>query len=175
MTIPNPAGGSSPEPVATAELVVAPSPVLVPSKYQAAMLGAGLTLLYAFQTALTGGFSEVEGWNFAALAVGVVVSYWAPLLASKWSSFLKVGGAVAAAVFIAIVAVVDVQNGGPGWNADTIVAVVFAGLNALGAAVGVHRRVDEVKAALVDPAVDNAAVQAIDPGGVKAAGYALAA
>lgn len=161
-------------PVADAVLVAGPTPVLVPSKYQAAILGTALTLLFAFQTALTGGFSAVEGWNFAALAAGVIVSYWARLLASKWSSVLKVAGAVAAAVAIAIVSVIDVQNGGPGWNAETTVAVVFAGLNALAAAVGVHKRVDEAKAALLDPGVDNAAVQSADKGATKAAAYALA-
>ena len=152
-----------------ATIAVAPAPVVIANQWQAAILGAIVTLVFAVQTAMTGGFSQVEAWNFLALAAGVVVTYIAPILASKWASFLKIGGAVLAAVAIAIVAVVDTANGGAGWNAETTVGVVFAGLNALAAAVGVGQRVAEVKAALADPAVDNAQVVAADPKGVQAA------
>jgi len=152
-----------------ASIAVASSPVVIANKFQAAILGAILTLVFAVQTAMTGGFTEVEAWNFGALAAGVVVTYIAPLLAIKWAAVLKIGGAVLAAVFIAIVAVVDVNNGGQGWNAETSVAVVFAGLNALAAAVGVAQRVTEVKANLADPAVDNAQVVVADAKAIPAA------
>lgn len=155
--------------LASVEAIVAPTPVLIPSKYQAATLGVILTVVFALQGVIGGGLTQVEGWNLAALAAGVIVTYWAPLLASNWAAFLKVGGAVLAAVAIAIVSVIDVANGGPGWNAETTVAVVFAGLNALAAAVGVNRRVDEVTTAVKDPGIDNATLTAIDPKGVQVA------
>ena len=150
-----------------------PAPVVIANEFQAAILGAIVTLVFAMQTAMGDGFSQVEGWNFLALAAGVIVTYLAPLLKSKWASALKIGGAVLAAIAIAIVAVVDTANGGPGWNAESMVAVVFAGLNALAAAVGVNQRVGEVKANLADPAVDNAQVIVADPKGVQVAAATL--
>lgn len=159
----------TPDGFAEIESVAIPTPVVIANEFQAAILGAIVTLVFAVQTAMTGGFTETEAWNFLALAAGVIVTYLAPLLKSKWASLLKIGGAVLAAVAIAIVAVVDTANGGVGWNSETIVAVVFAGINALAAAVGVNQRMAEVKANLADDATDNAQVVVADPQGVQAA------
>lgn len=156
-----------------AELVEAPAPVVVANQFQAAILGALVTIVFALQTAMAGGFSQAEGWNLLALAASTIAIYIAPVLANKWASVVKVGAAVLAAVAIAIVSVVDVQNGGPGWNTETTIGVAFAGLQALAAAVGVNQRVAENKALLADPVVDNSKVAAADPQGARAAAATL--
>ena len=160
-----------PEGYATAELVEAPAPVVVANQFQAALLGAVVTIVFALQTAMAGGFSQAEGWNLLALSAATVAIYIAPVLPSKWASVLKVGAAVLAAVAIAVIPLVDV--GGPGWTVETTIGVAFAGLQALAAAVGVNQRVAENKALLADPVVDNSKVVAADPQGARAAAATL--
>ncbi len=143
------------------------TPTLIPSKYQAATMGLILTVVFAVQTAITGGITAVEAWNIVALAAGAIVTYYAPLVASKntlVAAWLKIGGAVIAA---AIIVIVDALNSGLSWNAETIIAVAFAALNALAAQIGVSARVSEVKAALVSADVPNNEVVAADSKGVK--------
>jgi hypothetical protein len=142
------------------------TPTLIPSKYTAATMGLIITVVFALQVAITDGITAVEGWNLGALAVGAIITYYAPLVGSKnttVAAIMKIAGAVVAAVVIVIV---DALNAGLDWNAQTIVAVAFAGLNALAAQIGVSARVSEVKTALENPAVPNKEVVAADAKGV---------
>lgn len=143
------------------------APVVVPSQFQTALLTVGLTVVAALQAALVGGLTLTEGLQLLALLVGGIVTYFSPLLGGHWAAGLKVGGAVLGAVLVAVISVIDSSiTGSPVWTPETVTLVFFAGLNALAAQYGVDRRVTEAKAALADPEVPNAVVQAKDPGAV---------
>lgn len=164
MSSPNPPG----EATALATVSSTP-PVTIPTKYAAAIFPFVLTILWAFQTYIVGGISEVEIYQLLGLVAGTALIRLLPLLQGGWAAALKILGSVAAAVFAAIPPIIDVANGGPGWTAETISTVVFTGVLALATQFGVDFRVDAMKKALVDPAIDNTEVYVLDPGAYRVA------
>lgn len=140
-----------------------PAPTLIPSKYTTAFLTLALVVVFGLQSALVGGLTDVEAWQFAALVVGGIVTYIAPILVSGWAAAVKVIGAVVGAVLAAIPPIIDTANGGAGFTPEAIVALVFAGVLALAAQFGVDIRLDKVKEAVASPAIDNAQVYVLDP------------
>lgn len=141
----------------------ASAPALIPSKYTTAILTLAIVVIAGFQSALVGGISEVEAFQFAALVVGAVVTYFAPLLISSWAAALKVLGAVAGAVLAAVPPIIDTANGGQGFTPEAIVMLIFAGIMALAAQFGVDVRIDSTAKAIANPAVSNDEVYVIDP------------
>lgn len=142
---------------------------VIPAKYTTPLLTIALIVGAAFQTAIVGGITSVEAFQLGGLIVGAIVTYIAPLLKTGWAAGLKVGGAVLGAVLAAIIPVIDTVNGGPGFNAETITMIAFAGLNALAAQFGVDQRIDAVKEALTSPQTPNAPVEAVEPVAVESA------
>lgn len=142
---------------------------MIPQKYLVATLQFILLGVTALQAALAGGITETEVWQLAAFLLGSLVAIVAPLATSGPAWILKGVGAVGGAVLTAVVPFVT-----QGWGPEAGIIVVLAGLNALATYVGVDVRVSGVQEALADPAVDDRAVRAADPGAVQAA-YSRAA
>lgn len=136
---------------------------MIPSKYIVALVQVVtivVTSLIAANADNT--VSLVEVLQIAAIVVGAIITYWAKLLTNGWAAGLKFAGAVLGAAIAAAIPIVDVANGGPGWTASAALIVLLAALNAALTAWGVDLRLDEVKAQLADPTVDNAKVRAAD-------------
>ena len=146
---------------------------LVQSKYLTALLTITLLTLAAFQAAVVGGLTVVEGLQLLALFIGAVVTYFAPLTTGSWPALFKVLGAVIGAALVAIISVINgAVEGVPVWNAETIALVAFAAVSALATQFGVDQRVDAVKAAIAAPEVTEHEIQVVDP---KAAAVARTA
>ena len=96
--------------------------------------------------------------------VGAIVTYFAPVLSGAWPAALKVAGAVIGAAIAALIPLI-----GGVWDASAVTIVVLAALNAFAAQTGTDARVDSAKAALVSPAVPDAAATAVDPVATKVA------
>lgn len=161
---------SSPTPTGDIALAtVGSTPTIIPSKYMTAFLTLAVVVIAGLQSALVGGISEVEAWQFAGLVVGGVVTYIAPLLKTGWTAAVKVIGAVVGAVLAAIPPIVDTTLGGPGFTGETIVMLIFTGVVALAVQFGVDIRVDSVKKAIADPTVENSEVYVLDPSAYRVA------
>lgn len=126
-------------PIATAELVSAPSPV---ARYAAALLNVAITLVGAFVLIPEDTFAgPVLGWLPAALgllvvALGAVGTYIVPLVGARESAILKVVVAVAAGV---IAAIIDFVSAGV-FTMTSVAFLVLAILNGLGTQIGVQIR-----------------------------------
>jgi hypothetical protein len=146
---------------------------MILNKYMVGLLQVVLISITALQAAMAGGVTATEAWQLAGLVVGAIVSVFVPLLQGPWAGGLKVGGAILGAI---IAAVVPFAVGG--WNADALVIVILAGLNALATQLGVSVRIDSVKEKLAPTIVVEekgfegstvaARVEVVDPGAVKA-------
>lgn len=136
---------------------------MILNKYIVALLQVLLLFVAAFQAALTGGIEPVEAWQLAGLLIGAIVTYYVPVLATKWAAALKVFGAILGAAIAAIVPLV-----GGVWGASAVTIVVLAIINALATQFGVDIRLDSAKQALASPEVSTAAAVAVDPQGTAA-------
>lgn len=136
---------------------------MIPSKYVVALIQVVTIIVTSLIAANADNtVSLVEVLQIAAIVVGAIITYWAKLLEKGWAAGLKFAGAVLGAAIAAAIPIVDVANGGPGWTASAALIVLLAALNAALTAWGVDLRLDEVKAQLADPSVDNAKVRAAD-------------
>ena len=141
------------------------------NKYLTPILTIILIALGSFQAAISDGmFADVEKWQLAALTLGAIVTYAAPLTTGRWPAVFKVGGAVIGAAIATIIGFVEV---GTIFDMNTITIVVLAALNALAAQTGADARVDEAAAGLADPGVPNAVVTANDPVAAQAAAHRI--
>lgn len=136
----------------------------ISNKYLTPILTIVLIGLGAFQASLADGFTKQEAFMLAALVIGAIVTYFAPVLQGKWPAILKVAGAVLGAAIAALIPFLDGT-----WDASAITIVVLAALNALAAQTGTDARVDAAKEALVNPTTPNSTPTAIDPSATKAA------
>lgn len=140
---------------------------MILNKYMAGLLTLLGTLVYALQLSLADNvFTVQEQWEFAGLAAGALATIFVPLLPSGWAAGLKVSSGVAVAV---IGSVIGVLVGGEGWQSSTTIAVIFAGINALMAQLGVSMRLDAVKQELADPSVRFGVSKAADKPAVEVA------
>lgn len=146
---------------------------MILNKYMVGLLQFLIISVTALQAAVAGGIDVTAAWQLAGLVVGAFVSIFVPLLEGPWAGGLKVGGAVVGAV---IAAIVPFATGG--WDANALVIVVLAALNALATQLGVSIRLDSVKEKLApsivvqemgfDGSTAAARVEVVDPGAVKA-------
>lgn len=133
------------------------------TKFAAAIFPFVLTILWSFQTVIVGGITWVETFQLLALVASLFIVRIVPLLEGGWAGAWKVLATVAGAVFAAIPPIIDTSIGGPGWTPETISTVVFVGVLALATQFGVDFRLDEVKSAIANPAVNNDQVFTLDP------------
>lgn len=121
-----------------------------------------------FQTSISDGeFTTLEKWQLAALFVGAGVTYWSPLVNTRWKNILKVGGAVIGAVLAAIITAVMT---GSVFDTNMYTILVLAALNAFAAQIGGDERVTTSKELLADPTITTQEAVAADP---KAAEIAI--
>lgn len=133
---------------------------LVLKQYSTGFLTLIITVLTAFQMLNADGLTETELWQLGGIVASTVGAVFVPLLKSGPAGGLKVGVAVAGAVFAALIPVAPLAGG---WSTDSIILVGLAALNALATALGVAVRLDSVKEAIADPSVSNAQVHTMDP------------
>lgn len=143
----------------------------ISSKYLTPLLTIAILALGFFQASVSDGdFTILEKWQLAALLVGAIVTYIAPLTTGKWPAIFKVGGAVIGAVLAAIITAV---TEGTVMDASLITVIVLAGLNALAAQTGTDSRVDAAKEALAAPNVANNVPETVDPVATQVAANSL--
>lgn len=143
----------------------------ISSKYLTPVLTIAILALGFFQASVSDGtFSLLEQWQLAALLVGAIVTYIAPLTTGKWPAIFKVGGAVVGAVLAAIIT--GIMEGSV-FDVNLVTIIVLAGLNALAAQTGADQRVDAAKEALAAPDVANTVPEAVDPVATEAAKNAV--
>lgn len=128
------------------------------NKYTAALLQFVLVLVTSAQASLSGGLDTIEIWQLVALAVASVGTFFLPLVSGPWAGALKTGVAIAGAVVAAIIPLV---NGV--WNAESGIIVLLAALNALASQIGVSVRLDDVRAQLASPQINNVIPFSVDP------------
>lgn len=157
------------EALATVDAMSVTPTTIIPSKYTTAILTLVIVVLFGLQTAMVGGLTDVEVFQFWALVAGAIVTYLAPVLATGWSAAVKVAGAVAGAVLAAVPPIIDTANGGPGFTPEAWIAIGFAGVLALATQFGVDVRIDAAKTGILDPAVENVKVFQLDPAAYRVA------
>jgi hypothetical protein len=140
---------------------------MVLNKYSAGLLTLLGTVVFALQTAYSDGIiSSKEAWEIGGLFAGTVATIFVPLLKGNWASSLKIGSAIALALIGVVLG--QVTTGG-GWSDSTTMTLIFAGVNALLAQLGIYMRLDDVKQALADVTKPVTAVEALDAPAVAVA------
>lgn len=109
---------------------------MVLNKFAAALLQLAVLVLGAVQAALIDGITATEVWQLIALGAGAAGTFFLPIVDdAKWKGVLKTGSAVAAAVAAAVVPLV-----GGAFDANAMIIVVLAFINALAVETGVQMR-----------------------------------
>lgn len=114
---------------------------MVIPKYLASIIAIA-TVLFGALAQLTGPIGPTEAVQLALLLVGAVGVYVGRLLDGSWAAGLKVGVAVATAVLTALAPLVV---GNHTWSGSEVSMIILAGIQALGAQVGVDARLDARK------------------------------
>ena len=133
----------------------------ISAKYLTPLLTIAILALGFFQASVSDGdFSALEKWQLAALLIGAIVTYIAPLTQGVWPAIFKVGGAVVGAILATIITAV---TEGTVFDVSLITIIVLSGLNALAAQVGTDQRVDAARDAIASPNVSDAVPETVDP------------
>jgi O-antigen ligase len=136
---------------------------MIINKYLAGILTLAIVALTGFQVILPDGVTATEAWQFGGLVVAAIGTLFVPLLSGAYAAALKVGVAVAGAVFAA-----GVPFFTDGWSFAAIIVVGIAALNALAVQIGVAVRIDQATAVLSNPNVSKATIEFLDAPAVRA-------